>query len=86
VQPSLRSRHDRWTGQCVHKLDHYCWFLSTSIGDANHRPFWALLLVETTLTSWLLLVSPAAVAAAAAAAAGGGPPAGYAGDPCWLCC
>jgi hypothetical protein len=33
VPTSLRSRHCRRLGRCVHKYDHYCWWLSTVIGE-----------------------------------------------------
>jgi len=33
----LRSRHCLQTGQCVHKFDHFCYLLSTSIGERPTR-------------------------------------------------
>ncbi|GLI69049.1 hypothetical protein VaNZ11_013591 [Volvox africanus] len=51
--PSLRSHHDKRTGQCVHKYDHHCWFLSATIGDLNHARFVWLLFVEVALLTWL---------------------------------
>lgn len=52
--PSLRSKHDRVIGYCVHKYDHYCWFLSTAIGDLNHRAFLCYLATQLTLILMVL--------------------------------
>lgn len=30
--PTARSKHSKGSGQCVHKFDHFCWWLSTDIG------------------------------------------------------
>lgn len=30
--PTARSKHSKSSGQCVHKFDHFCWWLSTDIG------------------------------------------------------
>ncbi|KAG2442574.1 hypothetical protein HXX76_002659 [Chlamydomonas incerta] len=51
--PSTRCHHDKHTGQCVHKHDHHCWFLSASIGDCNHARFYVLLVVEVVLLVWM---------------------------------
>jgi hypothetical protein len=34
-QTAVRSSHDKHTGQCVHKHDHHCWWLSASIGESG---------------------------------------------------
>lgn len=30
--PTARCKHSKASGQCVHKFDHFCWWLSTDIG------------------------------------------------------
>lgn len=52
VPPSNRSHHSKNTGQCVHKFDHFCWLLSTDVGDANHRAFLVYLALEVGLLLW----------------------------------
>lgn len=36
--PTTRSKHSKGSGQCVHKFDHFCWWLSTDIGASCPRP------------------------------------------------
>jgi DHHC palmitoyltransferase len=55
-KPSARSRHSKFTGQCVHKFDHSCWLLSTDIGDRNHGSFWVLVLLQFGLAMWAFLL------------------------------
>lgn len=61
VQPSLRSRHDFKTGQCVHKFDHYCWFLGCTVGDLNHLRFWSLMLAQSFLILWAILLAGSSI-------------------------
>ncbi|KAG2499908.1 hypothetical protein HYH03_002196 [Edaphochlamys debaryana] len=51
--PSLRSHHDKHTGQCVAKHDHHCWYLGTSIGEKNHARFLSLLGLQLGLLVWM---------------------------------
>lgn len=39
IKKPLRSKHDRMTGRCVGKFDHYCIWMNMPIGYKNHRSF-----------------------------------------------
>mmetsp|Transcript_12089 Transcript_12089/g.33979 ORF Transcript_12089/g.33979 Transcript_12089/m.33979 type:complete len:371 (+) Transcript_12089:231-1343(+) len=51
-RPPFRSRHCLQTGQCVQKFDHFCYLLSTAIGDCNHARFFSFLACELALAVW----------------------------------
>eukprot|EP00892_Ulva_mutabilis_P007745 jgi/Ulvmu1/5342/UM022_0136.1 len=50
--PTARSKHSKGSGQCVHKFDHFCWWLSTDIGDRNHGLFWVYMMMQFGLNVW----------------------------------
>jgi hypothetical protein len=61
-KPSIRSRHSKMTGQCVHKFDHSCFFLSTDIGDRTHGLFMLYMVFQMGWILWgLAHVVPVAV-------------------------
>jgi DHHC palmitoyltransferase len=54
-RPSLRCKHSKLSGQCVHKFDHSCWFLSTDIGDRTHGAFTLYMALQCAWMLWALL-------------------------------
>ena len=53
-RPSVRCKHSKLSGQCVHKFDHSCWFLSTDIGDRTHGAFAIYMAAQTGWILWAL--------------------------------
>mmetsp|Transcript_9197 Transcript_9197/g.29183 ORF Transcript_9197/g.29183 Transcript_9197/m.29183 type:complete len:407 (-) Transcript_9197:546-1766(-) len=53
--PPPRAKHDRQTGRCVHKFDHFCVFIGNSVGRGNYR--WFLSFVGLTSLSALYLLA-----------------------------
>ena len=57
VKP-LRSKHDRFTDQCISRFDHYCPFMGVAVGEGNYFYFFfSMLSAGITIWVWLALVA-----------------------------
>lgn len=54
VRRPLRSKHDQYTGRCIARFDHYCFFTNQAIGARNHAWFMLTLFFTWTTFAWFL--------------------------------